>query len=371
MEELLSFLRPTICIAMNNINFQHIDQQVKEYLTQLTNKMPSLDNKITELEKELEQEITPVKYKILEEQINDIRDMIADISDLIDYYDKYAKPLIDKICGSQRKKIVFGKTKSTSNFTNNQEQSDFVNKYLDIVGQIVDLIVDENNEQIKYCSGCGDEYSRDGSSLKCRVCGLQRDPYTYSVNSDSEESRYRNDENFHTMLLKFQGKGNMRLPDNWYQLLDHYFSNTNFYPPSEIRKQTLNENGTRGNTSRKILKSAMSQVGLNNYAEINYIGHVYWNWKLPDLSSYEARILTDYAQTQANYAQAIKDLNYQMSSSLNVSYRLFKHLQLIGYPCESSEFDISPVVETRQKYESLWARMCKLANKPYIPTVWD
>lgn len=371
MDELLDIIRPAIPIMLNNINFGHIDQQVKEYLSNLSSKLPSLEEKITELEKEMETILTPVKQKILEEKINDLKNTISQISDVINYYNKLARPLLDKINTTSRRKVVFGKKKTEPSQEQTEEQKEFINKYLEIVSQVVDIIIERSSEQIRYCSGCGDEFSRDGSSLFCRECGLKRDPYTYSITSDSEESRYRNDENFYNTLLKYQGRGNIKLPDNWFQLLDGYFSNTNLYPADDIKKQPLNDNGTRGNTNRKILKSAMSKVGLNNYSEINYIGHIYWDWKLPDLSDYESRILADYALTQAYYNQAVEELHYQMSSSLNVSYRLFKHLQLIGYPCESSEFDISPCIETRQKYESVWRKMCYLSGKPYIPTIWS
>ena len=107
------------------------------------------------------------------------------------------------------------------------------------------------------------------------------------------------------------------------------------------------------------------------YSEINYIGHLYWDWTLPDLSEYEEILIADYNELEQYYQECLHELGIQASSSLNMNYRLYKQLELIGYHCYSTDFDISPSDETRQKYEQLWRLMCKKAGKPYIPTRWD
>ena len=57
-------------------------------------------------------------------------------------------------------------------------------------------------------------------------------------------------------------------------------------------------------------------------------------------------------------------------SSLGTQYRLWRHLQLIGYPCEFGDFKIAENVDSIQTHHRLWKLMCDGANDPeiyYIP----
>ena len=51
-----------------------------------------------------------------------------------------------------------------------------------------------------------------------------------------------------------------------------------------------------------------------------YIAHIYWGWKIPDLTLYRDQIIKDYQITQQIWNDIKKD--YNRSASLGTQYRI-------------------------------------------------
>lgn len=365
---------PSIAVTIDDFSVNNIEAMLQEYLARLDESIPALEQEKKRLIRVIElgsddQSMTPLKKSFIENRVKQLSRDLDTAKFKLDYYQTTIVPARDRLRGI-KKKIVFGQGKNRSKTPFSSDQQNRIREYLNVVGKVVDVVVDEPVERITFCPVCRQELQRDANSLVCVSCGQQLEACTFSVNSDTEDIRYRNDDNFVKALRIFQGKESVKLPTGWERRLDDYFKSKGFPSREEILEQPLNDDGTRGNTNRKILREALKATNMPYYAEMNYIGHSYWGWQLPDLSDWEENIIAQYNELEQYYHECLRELGIQASSSLNMSYRLYKQLELIGYQCSCDDFDISPSDEMRQKYEQIWRLMCSKAGLPYIPTRW-
>ena len=99
------------------------------------------------------------------------------------------------------------------------------------------------------------------------------------------------------------------------------------------------------------------------YDEINFIGHVYWGWELPDISLYRDQLITDYIKTQSVWSK-IKH-QYNRTASLGTQFRLYVHLKAIGYECNRDDFKIQDMVESLRLHNEAWKIMCDETGVKY------
>ena len=128
---------------------------------------------------------------------------------------------------------------------------------------------------------------------------------------------------------------------------------------SVICELPMNEDGTRGDTSKDLMYSALHDVVLAQYYEdVNLICHVYWGWKLQDVGHLEDAIMTDYDRSQMIFEQH----KGSRKSCLNTQYRLWRHLARRGHPCKSKDFKIVKTPEIVDFHESMWKIICRELN---------
>ena len=371
---------PSIAITIDEFNADSIIGLVTKYIEELERALPRLIRDLEEVTQTLtttdERSMTPLKYTLLQNRQRCLEGAITTAECKIDLYRNSVVPLHTRLSGIKRR-IVFGERRSTRERQVNHrtcfsdDQRSTIREFIQLIGRIIDVVIEEPVEHMTHCPVCRQPFQRDTNSLSCQSCGQQLEAYTFSVNSENDDQRYVTDDNFIKALRVFQGKDNIHLPSQWREKLDEYFQSIGFPHRDEICQLPHNEDGTRGNTNRKLLREALKKIAMPNYAEINYIGHLYWDWTLPDLTEYEELLINTYNEMEQYYQECLHELGIQASSSINMNYRLYKQLELIGYPCFSSDFDISPSDETRRKYEQLWQLMCQKSGKSYIPTRWD
>lgn len=215
-----------------------------------------------------------------------------------------------------------------------------------------DVFIDENGMQV------------------CPLCGNERFVCSYAYESDkspSLRSDYDNGENFWKALQRFQGKQANKIPDTLFSFLDDYFSKRGLSAGEEIRRQPLNSRGRKDGTDLSLMYEALEKGKYYLYRDANLICHLYWGWTLPDLSHIEEQIMEDYHKTQKIYNQIEKT----RSSSLGTQFRIFKHLQLRGYPCFIDDFKLVEMADSVEFHETTWKEMCEKSGDPdlyYIPT---
>jgi hypothetical protein len=332
----------------------------------------------------IEQIDLAIRYKFnkSKEGIGDIINQIKDLEISKDvckynnekyYYDKLIKEKSD-ILEDWKNDI------SLKKYIN--ETSDIIEKYYETndikyaeyyllkAGKYINIERIKKLENKFQCKGCKADLSDLNENLEgfyvcieCNSINQALKPTKYTKDLENYNSVYEEDiTNFMKILDKFEGRNTVEIHNELYGELDEYFISKNMKNGEYYRNLPLLENGKKEGTNRKRLWSALEALGYNQYYdETSYIAHIYWGWKIPDLSLYRDQILKDYQNTQQVWSRIKHE--YKRSASLGTQYRLYVHLLAVGYPyCERDDFKIQDMVESLRLHNHAWERMCQECN---------
>lgn len=327
----------------------------------------------------LKERVSMVDRKNLLAQIDNINKSIQDIEtgSKIKEYAKRALPFIRqyKKIGSISHVIAFDSdTKKNldevniQNPINSEEQElrhSIIRNYIDIARDYIYIDLTRELPKGYKCLGCGnnieDDSNDDTGIFVCSICNTERISiihtpfYKDSTRVSNIKNNYENRENFLKVFKRYQGVQVDSPPPELYKEIDTYFMKKNLPLGEEVRKMPLLENGRRGNTSRELMHTALSETNNSIYYEdMNLICHNYWGWDLVDLSHLEDKIMKDYDLTQKIY----NELPKVRKSSLNSQFRLYKLLlryqSQIPYQIRPHDFKIPGTRDILEWHENIW-----------------
>ena len=369
-----------------NYNICFIDDIIKNKLKEEEKYfLPTIKNRILFLEEELNKKHDYITYNKI---ISDINNHLKTIKDVKSgkRYDDYINLTSDII-------YEYSNIKSDIKYLDFSEiieykESDIkvnhkiylIENYLQIAKKYIDIDVSRiRPERIDNCVNCSsslkDIIPDENGIVICEVKNCQTEHITIS-NFKTKKEVYKSGnsngddsiDNFIKAFLAYQGIVKMtkeaikKLCDE----LDAYFISINKPIGEEIKKLPLNSRGRRGETTHKTLNMALSKIGkTEHYKHTNFIGHIYWGWKLPNVSHLEEIIKRDYIKTQKAYNQIPEDVR-ERSSSLGTNYRLYRHLQLRGHKCYMDEFKIAENDKSIRIHDNTWRLTCELTEDPEI-----
>jgi hypothetical protein len=273
----------------------------------------------------------------------------------VDYFDKY-----------------FNESKQYIDEYNNTNDMLCLQRFLDLCHNYIKIECIRQIDFAVRCKGCDKELESDEETddniytcSDCECINTFLKPNSYSRITDSFTNSEDDTNNFIKVLDKFEGKNEPHPPDSIYNELDDYFSSMNMNTGKYYRDKPLNSKGKKDNTSKKKLWDALENTGNNKYYdESNFIAHKYWGWKLPDITLYREKLISDYQETQ-NVWNKIKH-KYNRSASLGTQFRLYVHLKAIGYVCDREDFKIQDMVESLRIHNDAWKIMCEETGLQYI-----
>lgn len=244
--------------------------------------------------------------------------------------------------------------------------------YLDLCNKFVKIDCIKQIDSSLRCKGCtkilDPEEENEDNIYICSACECINTflkPNTYSKVSNKFSSSEDDTNNFIKVLDKFEGRNEPHPPESVYNELDKYFISMNMKLGEYYREKPLNSRGKKNDTSKKKLWDALENTGNNRYYdESNFIAHKYWGWKLPDISLYRDKLVSDYQETQ-NIWNNIKH-NYNRSASLGTQFRLYVHLKAIDYECDREDFKIQDMVESLRIHNDAWKIMCEETGLKYV-----
>ena len=100
----------------------------------------------------------------------------------------------------------------------------------------------------------------------------------------------------------------------------------------------------------------------DHYANINLIYLLITNITPPDITDYRTELLEMHDQLEEAY-QIVKD--NERLNSLNVNWKLYKLLQLLGYPCRKDDFFCLRTTAKQVEHEEKWQEMVEHLSKIY------
>lgn len=342
------------------INLEYIDKTILYKYEKIRNNIQNLSDNIKKLEQKLENSRINSEKIILEQDIIKNNEYVVKIKK--DYYIKKYK--------NEAEYYI-------KNF-NNDTTKEFFNEYIDIARHYINIDVIKKLEENIICTGCGfdlqDSCENTDGVFICPECNCINNfikPIKHIKDTEHYLNISNDDDinNFVKVLSKFEGKNVSNIPDNLFGELDEYFIEKGFNSGEYYKNLPLDDEGKKKGTNKKILWQALESLGYNQYYdEINYITHIYWGWKLPNLNLYRDQIIKDYQITQQIWQKIKKD--YKRSASLGTQYRLYVQLKAVDYPnCKREDFKIQDMVESLRLHNAAWERMCQEANIKFFPVI--
>lgn len=331
-------------------------------LTQEKDKLSSLNKKIENLKKIKQKTQTfNAKTETLDaiEEINKEILMIKG-EERLKAYTLLSLPLIDKYIN-----VKFD--------TDSTNRLKIINEYLKIAKKYISIQVSRNVNHKKSCMNCktsleNEEMSTDGI-LRCPECHNEHQMIESIKHIDHFKIQHLNNENdmdnFINALTRYQGlQGNP--PAIIFTKLDAYFKERGLPDAAYIRSLPYNDRGKKGEYNKEMLYNALSSIGYASYYEdINLIGHIYWDWKLPDLTNLKETILRHYTITQKSFYKIPLEIRERISS-LGCNYRLYNHLRLVGVPVYKDDFKIAENPNSIAQHDKIWKLMCSLSDDEEI-----
>ena len=295
-----------------------------------------------------------------------LNNYVNQVSELIDIY---------RNLGTISKVISFKTTKIDENKKNEiiDEKQEYrqrvISRYLDIARHYINLdIVRESDNNYK-CLVCNLNFENteiyDSNSYKfyCPNCNTEKQLISRSAYykdstriSTSSKNNYEDRENFEKSLKRYQGKQPVKFNQSLFISLDNFFkSYDGKYISENVKKLPLDHRGRRLDTNKDLMYKALFDTGnAIHYEDINLICHLYWGWKLPDVSHLEDDIMNDYDLSQKVY----ESIKTDRKSCLNTQYRLFRHLRRRGHNCRADDFKIVKTRDILEYHENMWEQIC-------------
>jgi hypothetical protein len=334
-------------------------------LSQLLQEKKNLNQFINELnskEEEFKKSHTYNVKKDLQSSIDVLKTSIDDIKkDKINIYKCQINTLLDDYILTKKNKDLIQKHK-------------IIDRYLEIASQYLDIHVKrihplKENCCIQCSTSLQDIKINNEGTIRCLNCSTDHQVILNKPSSyDAKFNFFNIDkdmENFTKALMRYEGlqdKPNKII----YDKLDVYFKSRGFPTSDVIKNMPLNERGKKDNTNRELLCTALAHIKHTEYYEdCNLIGHIYWGWKLPNLTDVKQTIFKHYTMTQKCFYRIPLDIRDRISS-LGTQYRLYRHIQLVNHECYIEDFKIANDNKSLQNHHRLWKMMCELADDPEI-----
>ena len=263
----------------------------------------------------------------------------------------------------------------------NDDLIDLIYSYIRIASQYITLNVSRIYvSRAVRCYNCAyplDQYQCNTFlRVVCVRCNAEQTSSTLMKTSKdvkSSSKKPKDDETLDNFLKTFNqklGKENVILPYDLFDKLDEYYSSHGCPIGEEVRQMPLNSDNKRGNSNHEVLHDALKAIGEPDfYKNMDYIGSLYFGWKLYDFEYLRPIIIMDYLETQKVYL-SLDETFRNRQSSLGTQYRLRKHLQLRGFMLPQSEFKIAKNIGSRHNHERVWKIMITNTGNPdhhFIP----
>jgi len=358
---------------------KHLESEKDSVVKRLRNKSNLLSLRTNKPQSVIDRRSDVNEKNRIEKQIEEILS-----GNRLTHYHNMADPIINKYrtYPSSVKILSFDEITKSSNTENLvdtldpiiQQKVRCIEEFFVIARKYINISVRRNyNHDHNTCECCGESLTDaiiyNGMQI-CAVCDTEVPILITSKNETDVKrvtptlnSKDESAHNFFKSLDRDQGKKSVKVEPELFLLLDEYFSRRK---PDNSRavvlNQPLNEYGFRGDTTPEMMWSAVGALKYQQHYE-NYmiLGHLYWNWTLPDYSPYMAQLEREYAITQEVFYNIPVEERLR-SSSLGTELRKFLHLQRVGHPCKMEHFKIASNVNSRKIQKRIWDMMLEGAG---------
>lgn len=369
-------MEPITSVYRNDYNIEWLHQLIISKIQVSSQmKIPSLAREIDILKTQLTRRCTILERGLTLKRLNDLTKELEEAQDYQKRLDDYHKKT-DTIVNEYLKEkggvihVDFMECNTGQNVDSplTSKRVRLIKQFLTIAKEYIAINIYQDVTRLLVCSNCSypleNHYDMDNEIhiQACPSCGLEYNRLK-KIPLHSKEQVVRNDketkDNFKRAISRFQGKQNLPDKASLYEKLDKYFRSYGLVDREKAKTLPLNADGERVGTDKKTLFKALKAIKEPKYSHSNLICHEYWGWTLPNIAHLEQRLLDNYTKMQKALTKVITDRN----SSINVDYLLFKHLEILGYPCKREDFKMVDTPDILDRYENYWIEGCRYLNE--------
>jgi hypothetical protein len=343
-------------------NIIFIDEQIKKSLNAKYNILPELQNYLSRLLWIVENSTDAVDVKQAGVEIVATRKRIQDIETGSEYslYILRTADLLEeyKTLFEATRSISFIKTFSSRDETKIHRRNKLLLDYLRTAKEYINL--DNYKQKITkpVCESCHSinlTPTGEGDSMLVCECGATLEQLDDAPTfKDSERvnmsSRYTYTCRGHFIeaMNRFEGKQNTEIDEEVVKMLK-----------KEVGLHRL----TSDTATKDHIYMFMTEKKLSDYyADINLIYFKITAKNPPDITEYRNELLEMHDQLEEAYMEVKED---ERLNSLNVNWKLYKLLQLLGYECKKDDFFCLKTPTKQGEHEQKWHDMIEYLKSKY------
>jgi hypothetical protein len=344
---------------LDDLNLLRIHNTIRTRFGALLSRTDVLKKKVIFFHEELKNHhLSVIEVKDKEEKIAKLETEIEDIETgrRWNEYVSRAQEILNNylpLASDESKGIVsltFKKNKERKNKEEVDMRCQLIQEYIDIAKDYIKLNILRKSVLTSQCPNCGAPseslFLNDELGVYTCTCGYVIENLDKSSNTINEKvtnsgKSYDNQLSFEKLFESWEGTSTDRIPDNLEPQLDQYFKLKGLPIGDQVRSMPLLPNGKRGNTSIKMMETALKETNNSSYYYLIFpLTYSYWNWRKPCnpenkpcSTDIKSNIYDKHFQIQKVY-EGIKDRD----SCLNGHIILYSLLLTEGYPCSKEDF---------------------------------
>lgn len=339
----------------------HIDAHIRDMLRKKISTIPELQKDLKTLAWIVNNSDDPLDRIQAKTDISILRRRIQDIENSFEYgfYILRTRDILEEYIEihSKTKSRSFVSIGTVVDEKSIARKNSLIANYIRIAREYVeiDTFVSRSSKLVCTCGSTEFEQDLDEAIYTCKGCGntleLLDDSPTYKdTDRVNMASRYQYTCRGHFIeaMNKYEGKQNTTIPAGVISLL---------------KREMKNHNLTTETTAKDHLYMFLSEKKLSaHYEDINLIYFIITEIEPPNITEYRSRLLELFDQQEEAYTE-VKDP--ERTNSLNVNYKLYKLLQLIGYPCQKDDFYILRTRTKLEEHDEKWREIIEILRKKY------
>ena len=344
---------------MDSYDILQIDNRFKEDILEKKKNIVKYKKLLKELEITLSKDNKDKIKRMIKNEYECLKKKISDLENdtKLNFYLLETTHIIEKYKTILRKpiKISFLGKKPKKN----KEKDILVNKYLNIIKNYKDIIINNNEDNYK-CENC--ENSENFNILEnniyiCENCGSQKRMIKYiSSYTDIERvnisAKYMYDRKIHfrDCINQYQGKQNSTIEKEVYKNLEKQF---------KLHHLLLeNEKGYKKfkNITKQHVLIFLKDLGYSkHYENVHLIHYTLTGVKPDDISHIQNKLLNDFDTLTELYDKMFKKL--KRKNFINTQYVLYQLLKRHRHPCNKEDFTILKTVDRKSFHDDICKKM--------------
>jgi hypothetical protein len=354
------------------IDILDIDQKIKQFFGDESNKILFYKSRLEELKKTLNSNIPYYKKKIIEKDIEEIQNKMEknESNKEVNFYISETIELIEMYKNILKTPIVLsftGKNKEE------KKKNDIISEYVNKAQKYWDIKQKFNNKKFKMtCNNCTNkkDFIVEENCFICSECNSEQELQQYTTSyKDSDRinisTKYTYDRKVHfrDCISQYQGKQNCSIDPLVYVELEDIFDRHHLLVGDKKTKKQIRFSKI---TKENILLFLKELNYAKHYENVNLIHYNLTNKKPDDISHLEDKLIQDFDLLIETYDKNFKN-RVDRVNFISTQYVLYQLLQRHKHHCKKEDFVMLKTVERKTFHDNICGQLFNLLSWNFTP----